>query len=453
MFIESNEEKYSEWWNKVIADSDMLDIRYKIKGFFVWKPLGFRLMKNLRLKWDKMFEKEGIQETYFPLLVPIEYAKQNASWWESFQEQAFYATGYFDKERKLFLRPTGEPAMYPMFSLWIRSHRDLPLRIYETVSSFRNETKSTKALARDVELGPWYEIHTCHETKREAEKEIELGIKMNEEIFDMLAVARLAVRKPRADCFPGSVGAVEFYTLMNDKLIENASCNNLGQAYAKAFNIKYVDENEKEQFVWQTCTGNGERFLGSIIANHSDEKGLVVPPELASTKASIVLFKVSKKDVKIETGLKNSEVEIVETNSIGDARYSAEKRGVPVRIEIGPKELKEKSCSVAYRTGKKKNVKLNDLKKELSIGLVEMQKELRDKTEKELKSRIKEVDNKEDANEASIALVGWCGEQKCSDWIQSDTGKEIIGMTLEQKKKKCIHCGKEGELTYFSKSY
>jgi prolyl-tRNA synthetase len=455
MYKNANESEFALWWNTVIRDAELVDIRYKIKGFFVWMPYGFSLMKNIKNEWDTLFFENGIKETYFPLLVPEEYAKQNESWWDSFKEQAFYALGYSDNEKKVFLRPTGEPAMYPMFSLWIRSHRDLPLRIYETVSSFRNETKSTKVFVRDVEIGPWYEIHTCHKTKEEAEKEIELAIEMNDIIFDRLAVARLKVRKPKHDCFPGSVGAVEFYTMLNDKVVENSSCNNLGQAYAKAFNIKYSDENDKEQYVWQTCTGNGERYLAALIGNHSDEKGLVIPPEVAPVKAAVVLIGVDKKAVeRIDFGLPRAQIEFSENvKSVGGIRFETEKMGVPIRIEIGKKELENGEASFAWRNGKKEFVDFSKIKESIDSGLKELQKELRDASEKELESRLKVCKTKDEAKEAKIAIIGWCGNIECSDWLQSDLGKELIGKKLEVEKMKCLHCGKDGEASYFSESY
>ena len=459
MIIEKDNLKYAEWWNKVVSEGEMLELRYKLKGMFVWKPYGFAAMNKIKKAWDNLFAKQGIKETYFPLIVPVEYASKNESWWNSFKEQAFYVLAYQDNEKKLFMRPTGEPAMYPIFSLWIRGHRDLPLRIYETVSSFRNETKSTKVLVRDVEMGPWYEIHTCHATKEEAEKEIELAIKMNEVLFNMLAIYPLKVRKPKADCFPGSVGAVEFYTLMNNAVVENGSCNNLWQAYAKAFGIQFLDEKQEKQYVWQTCTGNGERFLSAVVANHADKKGLVMPPELAPIKISLVLIGLKKKDVenKIDVYFSEEQVEISEVrgsvDEVGEARYKSEKMGVPLRIEIGQKEIREKKASLIWRDGTKENVAFSNVKEAVKKGMERIQKVLFENTKKEMIKRIKKCSRYEEAKKADIALIGWCGKDECGDWIKTKTEKDIIGMALESGEMKCPNCGKKGEPTYISKSY
>ncbi len=458
MIIKEKETDYSEWWNRVITDGELVDIRYNLKGFFVWMPYGFSLMGNITDYWDGLFCKEGIKKMYFPLLVPKEYAEKNKSWWNSFKEQAFYASGFFDNEKNVFLRPTGEPAMYPMFSLWIRGYKDLPLRIYENVSSFRNETKSTKVLVRDVEIGPWYEIHTAHATKEESEKEIELAIKLNEMIFNLIAVHPLKVRKPISDCFPGSIGAIEFYTLMNDSLVENGSCNNLGQAYAKAFDIQFTNEKQKKEYAWQTCTGNGERLLSAIIANHADEKGLIIPPDIAPTKACIVFIKLKEKEIKekIDTGLKSTQLEKVEVSditSLGTARYLSEKKGIPLRIEIGPKELSKNEVLFSWRTGKKEFVPLNKLKDYLKRGMKDMQEQLLESTKKEMNHRMKECNTFDEAKKSKIALIGWCGDEKCAGEIKYKTKKEIIGMSLDKKAKNCINCGKNGEVTYISTSY
>ncbi|VVB75947.1 Proline--tRNA ligase [uncultured archaeon] len=458
MYKNPKETEYASWWNKTISDAGLADNRYQLKGFFVWMPYGFSIMKNIRNKWDYLFALNGIQEMYFPLLVPVEYASRNASWWNSFKSQAFYALGYEETEKNAFLRPTGEPAMYPMFSTWIRSHRDLPLRIYETVSSFRNETKSTKTFVRDVEIGPWYEIHTCHATREEAENEIKLAIKMNEELFLDAAIASIKVRKPPADCFPGSVGAVEFYTTLNDKLIENASCNNLGQAYAKAFDIAFTDKDEQKKPVWQTCTGNGERILAAIIGNHSDDKGIVVPPKIAPLQAALIIINSPQEEVldKIDLGIDKSKILILTAKAfseIGELRFKAERMGIPARIEIGPKELLASEATLISRAGNKKSVPFKNLKAELAKLLEKLQNDLYDASKKELFGRIKECDKIEEAEKAQVALVGWCGKTECSDWIKTKTKKDLIGMTLEIEKKKCIWCGEDGEKTYFSAAY
>ncbi len=176
--LNAKKSDFPEWMSQILQLAKIIDNRYDIKSMFVWMPYGYEIMLKIKSFWDNEFKKNNIKEMYFPLMVPVNYAEQNDSWWKGFQEEGFWA-GKKDKT-EFILRPTGEPAMYPMFSLWIRSYSDLPFRIYETVFSYRYETKQTRPLIRDREIGPWYEIHTAHATKQEAEQEIQLHKKMND---------------------------------------------------------------------------------------------------------------------------------------------------------------------------------------------------------------------------------------------------------------------------------
>jgi prolyl-tRNA synthetase len=337
---------FPEWLSQVLQLAKIIDNRYDIKSMFVWLPYGYETMMRIKEKWDSEFRRNNIKETYFPLMVPVKYAEQNDSWWQGFKEEGFWAGK--KNQQEFIIRPTGEPAMYPMFSLWIRGLSDLPLRIYETVFSYRYETKQTRPLIRDREIGPWYEIHTAHATKEEAENEIELARKMNNNIWEFIAVQPLLVKKPKWECFPGAEGALEYYTLMpNGKVLENGSLNNLGQAYAKKFNIKFIDKDEKEKYVWQTCTGNGERYLASVISEHGDDSGLVLPPSIAPIQIIIIpIFnkknkeKILKKAQQIKSKLKNHRIEIDNSEQgVGSKFYDSELKGIPLRIEFASHSL------------------------------------------------------------------------------------------------------------------
>jgi prolyl-tRNA synthetase len=291
----ARKEDLSKWYTNIVELSKLIDKRYHVKGCYVWLPYGYKAMMNIKNIWDTLFQESGIEEMYFPLLVPIDYAKQNDQWFNGFKNEAFWVKGIDEEKANYILRPTGEPAMYPMFSLWTRSKNDLPIRIYETVSSFRYETKHTMPIIRDREITVWHEIHTAHATKEEAEAEAELHIELNDKIWKELALEPLRVNKPLWECFPGAVGAIEYYSLIpNGKAMENGSINKLGQAYAKKFNIKFKDEKGKEDHVWQVCTGNGARLLAGIILIHGDDKGLILPPKIAPIQ--VVITTVYNKD-------------------------------------------------------------------------------------------------------------------------------------------------------------
>jgi len=455
--LNAKKKDFPEWMSQVLALAKIVDNRYAIKSMFVWMPYGYDMMLRIKKFWDEEFKKNGIQEMYFPLMVPIEYAEQNDSWWAGFKEEGFWV-GPKDKQEYI-IRPTGEPAMYPMFSLWIRGRNDLPLRIYETVFSYRYETKQTRPLIRDREIGPWYEIHTAHATKEEAEKEIELAIKMNDKIWEFIAIKPLLVKKPKWECFPGAEGALEYYTpLSNGKVLENCSLNNLGQAYAKKFNIKFLDKDGKEKYVWQTCTGNGERFLAAVIAQHGDDFGLVIPPNIAPIQIIIVpIFKgrnkedILKKAEEYKKRLRNYRVEIdASENSVGSKFYESELKGIPIRIEIGEKEVKEKEVVVFLRHNRKKiNIKEKDLEEEIKKKLNEIQNEMLHSSEKMLKESIIEAKTENEIKKAlengKISLCYWCESGECYDKIKVlKEGLDLIGSDIkEHVSGKCIVCGRE----------
>ena len=466
--LRAKKSDFPEWMSQVLQLAKVIDNRYDVKSMFVWMPYGYDMMLKIKSFWDEEFKKNDIKEMYFPLLVPVHYAEQNDSWWNGFKEQGFWA-GQKDKT-EFILRPTGEPAMYPMFALWIRGHSDLPLRIYETVFSYRYETKQTRPLIRDREIGPWYEIHTAHATKEEAEKEIELAVKMNDKIWEKIAVQPLLVRKPKWECFPGAEGALEYYTLMpNGKVLENGSLNNLGQAYAKKFNIKFIDKDGKEKYAWQTCTGNGERYLAAAISQHGDDSGLILPPNIAPIQVVIIPIyneknkeSIIKKAKEIKGGLKGIRSEInLKEDSVGSKFYDSELKGIPIRIELGEKEIKAKKLTLFFRNTKKKiSVNEKDLEKEIINSLKNIQEEMLEKSRKELKEAMKEASEAEEiskiVSQGKIAKINWCEQGDCYDKIAKlAEGMDLFGSDLQKHNEgRCIACGKKtSNKAYVANSY
>ncbi len=466
--LNAKKDDFPNWMSQVLALAKIIDNRYAIKSMFVWMPYGYDMMLRIKKFWDYEFKKNGIKEMYFPLMVPVEYAEQNDSWWEGFKDEGFWAgTG---KKQEFIIRPTGEPAMYPMFSLWIRGHNDLPLRIYQTVFSYRYESRQTRPLIRDREIGPWYEIHTVHSTKEEAQKEIELARTMNDKIWKFIGVKPLLVRKPKWECFPGAEGALEYYTIMpNGKIMENCSLNNLGQAYAKKFNIKFKDKDGKEKYAWQTCTGNGERFLSAVIAQHGDDSGLVVPPNIAPIQVIIIpIFKGKNKEKIIDKAneirkrLDNFRVELDSSdNSVGSKFYEYELRGVPIRVELGEKEIENKELTIFLRNSKKIiKIKDQDLEKEIEERLKTIQNEMLHHSEDLLNNSLIEINDfigaKKSLDKNKIVRIYWCEDDKCFDKIKSlKEGLDLFGSELEEcTPGNCIVCGRKTKnKAYAANSY
>lgn len=464
-------ESFSVWYNRIIQLADLIEKRYNVAGMFVWKPYGFQIMKNIRRIWDELFAESGIQETYFPLIVPLEYAEMNKSWFEGFEEEVFWVKGRGEEDAKHILRPTGEPAMYPIFAKWIRSYKDLPIRIYETVSSFRYETKHTRPLIRDREITFWYEIHTAHTSKEESEEELREHMRINDIIWDRLAIPNLKVEKPQWEVFPGAVGAIEYYNIMpNGRMLENGSCNNLGQAYAKKFGITFVDEKNQPQYVWQTCTGNGARYLVAAIALHGDEKGLIIPPRIAPVQVVIIpIFKKNIDEVlptckEIAEKLAREHITVTVDDSDktpGEKFYVWEIKGVPLRLEIGPKEVQEQFVTAVRRDeGKRKKVEMKDITLKVGILLEQVQNSLFLKVEKFYREIIFETESftemrEKIEEEGKVAKVFWCRSEDCADEIGRIEGVEIVGILPDDTSTgECIVCGKlSGRKTYVAKTY
>jgi prolyl-tRNA synthetase len=467
---------FIEWYNTILRLAEIADRRYPVKGTFVWMPYGLKIMKNLIKEWDKMFQENGIEEVYFPLFVPIEFAEKNREWFEGFKKHIYSVvpiSSEVEKER-LILRPTGEPAMYPIFNLWIKDGK-LPIRVYQTVSSFRYEGKTTHTMIRDREITYWYEIHTVHKTKEEAEEEVKKHIKINEYIWkENLCIPPIEVEKPPYEIFPGALSAVEFYNIMpNGALLENGSVNNLGQAYAKKFDLYYVDEKGEKNYCWQVCTGNGARYLVSVFALHGDERGLIIPPKISPIQA--VIIPIIEKTYKREIIEESEKVKrLLTLNGIrtyfderedmtpGEKFYVWDMKGVPLRIEIGKREVSENYYMIFRRDTKERNkIKKNQF---LDFVLSNLNKEIPENLyQKILDFYSNKIRYFTELNKAlewidrdGVAKLNWCEKEECYKNLSSlETGVEPIGTLLGEKKKgNCIICGESTDkLTLIGKVY
>ena len=451
-----SKENFIEWYNKLLQVAEIADRRYPVKGTFIWLPYGFQIMKKLKEEWDRIFQAEGIKEVYFPLFVPLKFAKQNKEWFEGFKEELFYVYNHKKKDLKLILRPTGEPAMYPIFQNWIKDGI-LPIRIYQTVSAYRLEGKTTHTMIRDREITFWYEIHTAHKTKAEAEAEVELHKKIIDDLWkNVLNIEPVLVEKPRYEIFPGAEAALEYYTLLPDgKLLENGSINNLGQAYARKFDL-YFFENGKKKYVWQVCTGNGARYLVAVISIHGDERGLVLPPKIAPIQ--IIIIPIPKKDFEskilerakeIEAKLsKHFRVKLDDSKATPGEKFNIwDLKGVPIRIEIGLEELKQNFVTV-YRRDKKSKEKV-ETKKLVKYLKRLIEKEipefLLERSKKVWKEKVKWFEDYKEAKKwiekGGVAKVNWCGSKADFEQVKSEA-LEFIGFLREEREGKCIICKK-----------
>jgi prolyl-tRNA synthetase len=473
-------ENFSEWFTQVIQKAELADIRYNVKGFLVHRPWSVKIMKKMYQLMENELERNGHEPMWFPAVIPESFLKKEKEHAE-FSAEVFWVTegGSEGKklEERLALRPTSETAFYQMFSVWIRSWRDLPLKTYQSCQVWRYEGKATRPFIRGREFY-WVEAHNAFATQEEAENQVKEDMEMTENVLHkQFAIPFLFFKRPEHDKFKGAVHTFASDTIMPDgKLLQLPSTHFLGQNFSRALGIKFVDKDKKEKYVWQTCYGPCIwRIFGAMVAIHGDDKGLVIPPTVAPIEIIIVpilgLGKEKEIDKKIDSIKKLLEKNNI-TFKVDDRKeYTPgwkfnywELKGVPLRLEIGPKDVEKKQVILVRRdTGEKISVKDKNVAKTVKKLLEDIQDNLTKRADKFFKERMFEADKFEKLKEildkrAGLVRVNWCGEEKCAEDIKTKTnGGEIRGTLFGKKevaKGDCIHCGKRAkEVVYIGKAY
>ena len=468
------DEDFSEWYTQVILKSGLADYG-PVKGCMVIKPWGYAVWENIQSWLDGQIKATGHKNAYFPMLIPENLLTQEQDHVEGFVPEVAWVThgGSRKLEEKLAIRPTSETIIYSMYSQWVRSYRDLPLLMNQWCNVVRWETKATKLFLRTREF-LWQEGHTAHTTNKDADEEVRKMLDVYVELAEKrLAIPVITGKKTKAEKFPGALYTTTIEALMADgKALQMGTSHNLGQNFAKAFNIEYIDENEKKQHVWQTSWGVSTRLIGAIIMSHGDDKGLVLPPNVAPTKVVIIpiLFEASKKqvlkkaeDIKKALIKKGISVELDDRDAYkpGFKFNEWELKGVPVRIEIGPKDIEKNHAVLARRdTGEKNFVKLEAIVAETEKLLVDIQENMFKKTKSFLDENTYDAKDYTDFKKLVKLQKGmirtyFCGEEKCEDAIKEETGAttRCHPFSDEKKKGKCIRCGKNGSSILFAKAY
>ncbi|MCK4428738.1 MAG: proline--tRNA ligase [Candidatus Aenigmarchaeota archaeon] len=471
----TKEENFSEWYQQLILKSELADYS-SVSGCIIFRPTSFAIWEMLRDKIDKKLKKIGVKNVYFPMFIPESLLTREKEHVEGFTPEVAWVTqtGNTKLEEKLAVRPTSEAIMYDSYSKWIRSWRDLPLKYNQWNNVVRWEFKNPVPFFRTREF-LWNEGHTVFATEKEAkaERDVILGI-YSSFLKDYMALPHLIGYKTKLETFAGAVSSCscELY-LPNGKAIQGPIFHYDGQKFAKAYDIKFLNKDEKMEYTWQNTWAISTRMLGVMFAMHSDNKGLVLPPKLAPIQIVIVpiLFdntkdKVLAKANEIKENLSKEFSAIVderEEYSPGWKFNEWELKGVPIRLEFGPRDLESNQVVLVRRDkGEKQNVKIADLKDIIVGELNEMQQDLYDKAKKMLENNIKEIDNWEDftknIKDKKIALIPFCGEGGCEEEIKDKTtGAKSLNRPLDQpdmKDKKCARCGKPAAyMCYFGKSY
>ena len=470
-------EDFSEWYNQLVLKAELADYA-PVRGCMIVRPYGWALWENVQQALDQRFKATGHVNAAFPLLIPRSFIDKEQSHVAGFSpELAVVTIGGGEKlEEPLVIRPTSETIIGHAYAKWIQSYRDLPVLINQWNSVVRWELR-TKLFLRTLEFY-WQEGHTAHATFDEAEAETRQML----DIYTDFAVNEAAVpvipgRKSASERFAGADQTYSIEALMGDgKALQAGTSHNLGQNFAKAFNIRYLDREGALQFCWTTSWGLSTRFIGAIIMVHGDDQGLILPPRLAPTQVIVVpiyktdeeraaVFEVARKthDALAASGIR-VRVDEREGTSPGFKFNDWEMRGVPLRIEIGPKDVAKGSVVLARRDkpGRegKSFVPQEGLPEAVRTLLDEIQKALLERARAFRDAHTQEPRNYEEfksAVETGLALAFWCGSSECEARIKEETKATMRCIPLDQAgagKGVCILCGEPaGERGIFGKAY
>ncbi|MEM1531085.1 MAG: proline--tRNA ligase [Candidatus Bathyarchaeia archaeon] len=469
-------ENFSEWFDNIIFNADILDNRYPVKGFAVYKTWGFRIIKRILEILEQKLDETGHVPMLFPVVIPEDAFVKESEHIKGFSSEVFWVThaGERTLDKKLLLRPTSETAMYPMFALWIRSHADLPLKVYQSVAVYRYETKATRPLLRMREF-LWNEAHTAHRSWEEAEKQVWEAIEIYNYVFKRLSLSYLILRRPDFDKFAGAVYSIAFDAWNPDGRVNQiGTVHNLGENFAKAFNITYEDVDGTHKNVVQTCYGFGvSRVIAAIIAQHSDDHGLILPPDIAPIQVIIIpiVYKGTTAEVnayarEVYEMIKNEGIRVhlddSDDKTPGEKFYYWEMFGVPVRIEVGPRDQRERKITLVDRVNlRRRVVDFGDTVRFIKEMFNEVAKNLEERSQQTLKELIIDASDMNSLGEIirnrKIARVCWCENIECAEKIRELSGGEIRGYRVdveEKPEKPCIICERTARrVVYVAKAY
>ncbi len=463
--MENKKDDFSEWYNEIIDLARLSDKRYNIKGMNVWLPYGLKMMHLIDDIIREYSEEKNIQEVSFPVLISRERLEVEFEHVKGFENEIYWVThGGKDKlDIDLALRPTSESAMYTMFPLWIRSHSDLPFKIFQIVSVYRYETKHTRSFIRVREIH-FYEAHTAHVDYEDAENQMREYLNIWEKVASDLCMDYSLDIRPDWDKFPGAKYSVAFDTPMPGfRSLQVGTIHEYGENFARDYNIKYEDEKGTLKYVNQTTFGLSERLLAAIIGIHGDDKGLVLPYKIAPVQVIIVPIAGENYDnilnysreIMGEIKKFGVRADVDERDYTPGYKFNDwEMRGVPLRFEIGNRELNENTVTLSFRTQKKKiKIKREELSK-IYDYLNTVNDDIKNKAKAFFEDNLVMETSFENLGTEKMVKAYWCGSRECSDKIENRFEKAALGRVYNNSDSgKCIVCGKGGKLSVFSRTY
>ena len=472
---EKKDENFSEWYTQTVLKAELIDYS-QVKGFIILREYGFSIWENIQAVLDKKFKKDGTKNAYFPLLIPESLLNREADHFKGFTPEVFWVTktGNNDIENKLAIRPTSETIAYESYAKWIKSWRDLPLKLNFWNSVLRAEIKDTKPFIRTSEF-LWQEGHTVHETKDDATQQVEFMLELYKRfVNEYLALPILTGKKSDKEKFVGADYTLTLEGIMPDgKALQMGTSHFLGQNFSKPFDVKFSDSDNVENFAWQTSWGVSWRLIGGMIMLHGDDNGLVLPPRVAPIQVVIIPIYYSDKD-KENVVQKATEIhDILEKNNVrvklddrdqvtpGFKFNDWELKGIPLRIEIGPKDVEKKKVVLARRHNREKHdQEISGIEKMVLSELVSIHNDMFADAKKILDGKTVTVstyvDFKSELEKGRMIHAPICSNQQCEEKIKEETGADVrvVPENSDDKTLKCIYCEKQSEsIPLFARGY
>ena len=464
---------YSQWYIDVILKTNMMDYA-PMKGFMAIRPFGYAIWEKIQEQLDRRFKDTGHENAYFPTFIPQSLLQKEADHVEGFAPELAWVTkgGNEILNEPLAVRPTSEAIICDFYSRWIQSWRDLPVLINQWCNVVRWE-KSTRPFLRTSEF-LWQEGHTCHRTEEEAEAETLQMLEVYREFLETeMAIPALAGRKTEREKFAGALRTYCVEALMTDgRALQAGTSHNLGQHFAKVFDITFLDQDDQLKHIWQTSWGVSTRLVGALIMVHGDDRGLILPPRMAPTQVVIVpiLSKKEKERVlesvrELENQLKQDlrvKLDDREEYSPGWKFNDWEMKGTPVRIEVGPKDLDKGHVVMVRRdTGEKEFVNREEVPARLKELLEQIQNDMLARATEFRKTNTRIGDDYEEfkrlmETERGLYLAPWCGEDACEEKVKNETKATIrcLPFDTEVPGEKCFACGEKAvAAAYFARAY
>lgn len=468
--ITSMEEDFAQWYTDVVKKAELIDYS-SVKGCMVIKPAGYAIWENIQKELDRRFKETGVENVYMPMFIPESLLEKEKDHVEGFAPEVAWVThgGLNQLQERLCVRPTSETLFCDFYANDIESYRDLP-KLYNQWCSVVRWEKETRPFLRSREF-LWQEGHTAHATAEDAKERTELMLIVYADFCEeVLAMPVIKGRKTEKEKFAGAEATYTIEALMHDgKALQSGTSHNFGDGFAKAFGIQYTDKENKLQYVHQTSWGMTTRLIGAVIMVHGDNSGLVLPPMIAPTQVMIIPI-MQKKEGVLE------KVEELRTQLISDFRVKVddsdkspgwkfseqEMRGIPIRIELGPKDIEKNQCVIVRRDTREKTiVSLDEVKEKAAEILGAMQKEMLERAREHREKHTKIAKTYEEFceiidKEQGFVKAMWCGDEACENKVKEETGATSRCMPFEQEQisDSCICCGKPAKsMVYWGKAY